>query len=190
MREIKLRYVCKDLMNNIFILYPTIWELERGLFNIEHIGRIQEILSKDLYAELKSRDGKEIYAGDIAKFSSKSDGEWVSVVSFDDGMFTVDYMYLNQIKNPDGWKREHDWVKSRNCGCTIGYPEYGTWNHPRLPLVSMGVMFSSYDEMIPLYEIYGHEDRIINVEIIGNKWEHPELIKRWETPKLVNNKES
>ena len=67
MRELKFRYVCKDMLGRIFSFIKTIEEMERAELNINTYGRIQEIISRDQYTRLKDKNGKEIYEGDIVR---------------------------------------------------------------------------------------------------------------------------
>jgi hypothetical protein len=92
------------------------------------------------------KEGSKIYIGNTLEFTDYSGAIWQSVVIYSDGMITVDFCKLKQIKNPDKWNQKHDWVKSRHCGCQIGYPEYGTWNHNRVHLSHITGVFKSYEE--------------------------------------------
>ena len=65
MRELKFRYICKDMLGRTFTFVKTIEEMERAELNINTYGRIQEIISRDQYTGLKDKNGKEIYEGDI-----------------------------------------------------------------------------------------------------------------------------
>lgn len=68
MRELKFRYICKDMLGRTFTFVKTIEEMERAELNINTYGRIQEIVSRDQYTGLKDKNGKEIYEGDIIEF--------------------------------------------------------------------------------------------------------------------------
>ena len=75
-------------------------------------------------------------------------------MEYDDGVITVNILGLEQVINPDGWRQTHDWIDSRHCGCRIGYPEYGTWNHNRKQLIDIAGMFKSYDEYSGVQDKY------------------------------------
>lgn len=131
-----------------------------------------------LYSGLKDKNGQKIYRKDIIEFESDSDGIWRDVVTFEDGVFTVSILDAVQISNPQSWEREHDWVKSRSWGVTVGYGEMGTWNVYRAPITEMsGTRFNSSDEYIEKMEEYGHEARYINVEKLGNEFQHSKLLE-------------
>jgi len=68
MREIKIRFVCPDLSGNIFFLYYTNDEFING-FNLAKNGKIEKIISKDLFTGLHDRNGKEIYESYIVLFT-------------------------------------------------------------------------------------------------------------------------
>lgn len=94
-----------------------------------------------------------------------------SINAVEDGAFTVSTSDAEQIMNPEGWKLPHDWVDSRNWAATVGYGEFGTWNCPRRPLTCIHSGFGrspqDYEKYLrPLYERYGFEKRILNVQIV------------------------
>ena len=55
MREIKFRYICKDITGNIFAFITTIGDLEQAKLNINTYGRIDEIVARNQYTGLKVR---------------------------------------------------------------------------------------------------------------------------------------
>lgn len=124
--------------------------------------------------------GKEIYERDVLRFDNFY-GQWDAEVVFEDGVFTVKTLNVTQRKNVDTWKEKHDMVKSRGFALTIGYGENGTWNEPRKAITGLGVMFKTYEEMRPLLEKHGHGKRIINVVLMGNIVDNPELLTSYET---------
>jgi len=85
MREIKFRIVCKDASGNVFFEFVDLWTLMLGRFNVENIGRIEAIVTKDQYTGLKDKNGKEIFEGDIVRaqfYDSKPETmkvEWFDV---------------------------------------------------------------------------------------------------------------
>ena len=101
MREIKFKYICKDVTGDIFTFITTIEELEKARLNIDTFGRIEEILARNEYTQLKDKNGREIYEGDIVKFQTKEwdiQGEFSrpfvqKKVKFVDGSFYADGMY-------------------------------------------------------------------------------------------------
>lgn len=108
--------------------------------------------------------GERIFIGSRLQFTDYSGAVWQGNVEYDDGIITIDILHLEQITNPKDWKQSHDWINSRHCGCTIGYPEFGTWNHNRKQLIDIAGMFKSYEEYklvqdkyIEKYGGYSHE---------------------------------
>ena len=100
----------------------------------------------DNYTGFCDITGERIFLGSRLQFTDYSGAVWQGDVEYDDGVITVSILGLEQVMNPDGWSQAHDWIDSRHCGCRIGYPEYGTWNHNRKQLIDIAGMFKSYDE--------------------------------------------
>lgn len=128
------------------------------------------------FTGLRDKNGKEIWEGDRLRFFGGKNCVWEGTVTFEDGVFSVSILDAKQVKNPDEWDKKHNWVESRWWGTLVGYGEWGTWNCPRQSLAEIG-MFDNYEQLKPLYKKYGYKDRIINVEIIGNIWDNPELLE-------------
>ena len=94
MRELKFRYICKDVLGRTFTFAKTIEEMERAELNINTYGRIQEIISRDQYTGLKDKNGKEIYEGDIIKDIEN----WIGIVEWNkkDCFFNINYPIQNE----------------------------------------------------------------------------------------------
>lgn len=115
--KIKIRFVCQDLSKNIFYLYHNIDDFYNGL-NLAKNGRIEKIISTDLFTGLRASDIKEIYEGDrinaiycvkLSKYGLKDDinnKRWYSgIVKFIDGAFClyIDAVpIVNKITNDYG----------------------------------------------------------------------------------------
>ena len=92
MREIKFRYIIKDLQtNHVLQIYFSLKLLERGNFNFKPSSGRYEILSRDQFVGLKDSKGKDLYERDILKWDEK---EWGSPYN---ELVTWDYL------------RESDW---------------------------------------------------------------------------------
>lgn len=110
---------------------------------------------KGYYTGYCDRDGVKIYTGDIVRFENTypEGGIWEAEVVFDDGYPTVKtFEDIKQVKNPDGWDKDYDWIKSRWWSTQVGYGEYGTWNCFRTPLNELAGVFESSDEFFKAQE--------------------------------------
>ena len=112
------------------------------------------IAEQENYTGFCDKEAEKIFIGDRLEFISYPNSIWRGDVEYDDGIITVSILNLEQIKNPDNWKYKHDWVKSRNCGCQIGHPEYSSWNHNRKQLIDIAGMFKTYEEYEKIQEIF------------------------------------
>ena len=81
--DIKFRFVCKDLSNNIFTLFYRLDDFLNG-FNLANNGRIESILAKNLLVGYDNR-GKELYENDIGILGEYpgSHGSLTCVLKFD-----------------------------------------------------------------------------------------------------------
>lgn len=127
-------------------------------------------VGRRVWTGLRDIKGEKIHTGDRIRFlrNHENDAIWDGDVLFEDGVFTVDILTPSQVENPKKWDRQHDWIKSRWWGTSVGYGEYGSWNCPRKPLTEIHSGFKEYEDLRELYDQFGNLDgRIINVEIIG-----------------------
>ena len=118
---------------------------------------------------LRDQNGRRINVGDRLRFHLYDGCAWDGTVTFEDGVSTVSILDAAQVANPTKWDRPHDWIKSRNWSCTVGYGEYGDWNVPRTPLTRIADGWRDYEkELQPLYEKHGIlGGRIIKAEVIS-----------------------
>ena len=142
------------------------------------------------FTALYDRNGKEIFEMDRLRFfkcpatpaSEISESIWDATVIFEDGVWTIDILTPKQVENPKNWTQTHDWIKSRSWSTLVGYGEYGNWNVPRQPLTKIDNGFGSNQEAFekhykPIAEKIGFGKRFLNAEVIGNKFENPELLE-------------
>ena len=82
--NIKVRFVCKDLSNNIFKLFYRLDDFLNG-FNLANNGRIESIIAKNLLVGYDNR-GKELYENDIGTLGDYpgSHGIFTCVLKFDE----------------------------------------------------------------------------------------------------------
>lgn len=74
MREIKFRYIVKDLLTGlVYHVYFSLEALEIGNYIIEPDSGLYEILSRDQFVDRKDSKGRDLYERDILKWDEK---EW------------------------------------------------------------------------------------------------------------------
>jgi hypothetical protein len=137
-----------------------------------------------IFSDLFDRLGKKIFTGDRLRFfpclATKADNDgciWEADVSFEEGVFTINMLTVSQVQNPRDWCQEHDWVKSRNLNYIAGWGEYGAWNVPRKSLTEIHTGFGNSRENLetlykPIAEKVGWGKRFLNVEVVGNNFDH------------------
>lgn len=133
------------------------------------------------FTGLQDKNGKRIWEGDVLRFDD-NDGVWQSFVVFERGLFGLDVCYPKQIKNPEGWDKSYDRIKSRWWGSAWGYEEYGTAFTYRQPLAKATVFKGNADEyqnsdIKKWHEKHGFDKYVVWAEAIGNKWDNPELLE-------------
>lgn len=126
-------------------------------------------------------NGKEIYEGDVLRFKDNC-GIWQCAVVFERGLFGLEVGYQKQVENPDDWKEPYDKVKSRWWSCAWGYEEFGTAFTYRSPLAQRTTYEGKREdwdnsEYKAWHEKYGWGKYVVWAEIIGNKYENPDLIE-------------
>ena len=102
------------------------------------------------YTGLKDKDGVEIYEGDVIKVTTEFYGVFKNKVDYYTGVFG--YMNMNSIcvENKKGWNKDYDQVNS-------GWFAGG---------------FSALNG-----DGYAKHKDVNNIEVIGNIYENPELLK-------------
>ena len=100
MREIKFRYVCKEVDGRIFTFITTIRDLEQAKLNINTYGRIDEIVARNQYTDLHAKKGREIYEGDKVGWANP---DIFGIVKF--GFYDNGECYENEITG-NGWYLE------------------------------------------------------------------------------------
>lgn len=118
---------------------------------------------------LRDKNGRAIELGQRVKFVHRDGASWSGIVTFEDGVVTVNYYKgVQHISNPRSWNHSHDWVSSRNWSSLVGYPELGMWDCWRRPLTDIAERWSTPEEVLDLYKKYGYYgDRIIDCEILS-----------------------
>lgn len=123
------------------------------------------INDEENYTGYCDKEGNKLYLNDTIEIYDTLGAIYRSKIIYEDGIITISYLSsdLTQIKNPPNWKEKHDWVKSKWCGIHIGYPEHGTWNHPRRTLQDICGTFKSYDEFVEVYKKHKYK---YNIEFV------------------------
>ena len=186
MREIKFRVWIYDNLNKCGAMYyaKDFGDSEAKLLSFFENKCIE---GEDFLMQstgLKDSRGVEIYEGDRIRFLKQAGNEsgycqniWDGTVTIEDGVPTVSILDATQVENEKDWNRKHDWIKSRSWACQVGYGEFGTWNVPRKPLTQIQSGFAEYEKHYkPICKKHGYGNRYLNVEVIGNRFENPELI--------------
>lgn len=83
MRNIKVKYYCKDVAGEIFSFIITIEELERAKLNINTYGRIQEIVARCQFTSLKDKNGKESYHHDLFVHPGRNSDSPIEIIWHD-----------------------------------------------------------------------------------------------------------
>lgn len=130
----------------IFDFFSTLYTEEIAKGKRERF--VSRYTEDSFYTGYCDKNGVKIYSGDWVRFEKTfpKGGIWEAKVIFDDGFPTVSFVDARLIKNPDEWKEEHSWLKSRWWSIDIGYPEYGSWNSFRKPLIEIAGSFKNFEE--------------------------------------------
>jgi hypothetical protein len=114
------------------------------------------------YTGLPDKNGKEAYEGDIIQFNFEDDskeGIINTLIVFEHGMFCYRPDKSKQVERGNKWEQEHDFINSR-WWQSGGYQQY--------PLCEGFYGYGS---------ICTYDESKSNIEIIGNIYESPELLK-------------
>lgn len=104
------------------------------------------IAGEENYTGFCDKEGNKIFLGDKVEFTSRQGSVWNGIIIYEDGVFTVSILEVEQVKNPVNWDKEYDWIKSRWWGGTVGYGEYGTWDCARKSIIDIAGMFENADQ--------------------------------------------
>ncbi len=104
------------------------------------------------YTGFCDKEGTKIFLGDKVQFTSWQGAVWNGFIEIDDGMITVSILNVEQVKNPKGWNKNHDWIESRWWGTQVGYGEYGTWNCTRKHIAEIAGYFGTHKEFKEVQE--------------------------------------
>ncbi len=113
---------------------------DESLFSIEtQLEPVDYVPDAAMVTGLVDRAGTQIRVGDSIELVASHDGAVIrATVVFRDGVVTVDQGHAVQVRNPDRWDMQHDWVESRWWGDSPGLAaraltvlQYGAGNRTR-----------------------------------------------------------